>query len=124
MASPLSAGVEIEAWCPTCKLIRTHVIVAMKGTRAAKTECRTCNSTHAYRKNPPNTAAKRRSQYQDAMDGRDLSKPIPYKLSKKFNEEDVIKHKSFGIGLVTRLISEKKMEVLFEESTKLLVQGR
>ncbi len=124
MASPLSAGVEIEAWCPTCKLIRTHVIVAMKGTRAAKTECRTCNSTHAYRKNPPNTAAKRRSQYEDAMEGRDLSKPIPYKLSKKFNEEDVIKHKSFGIGLVTRLISEKKMEVLFEESTKLLVQGR
>ncbi len=124
MASPLSAGVEIEAWCPTCKLIRTHVIVAMKGTRAAKTECRTCNSTHAYRKNPPNTAAKRRSQYEDAMEGRDLSKPIPYKLSKKFNEEDVIKHKSFGIGLVTRLISEKKMEVLFQESTKLLVQGR
>ncbi len=124
MASPLAAGVEIEAWCPACKLLRTHVIVAMKGTRAAKTECRTCNSTHAYRKNPPDTKAKKRSQYEDAMEGRDISKPIAYKFTKKYNAEDVIKHKSFGIGLVTRLISEKKMEVLFQESTKLLVQGR
>jgi hypothetical protein len=124
MASPLSAGVEIEAWCPSCKLLRTHVIVAMKGTRAAKTECRTCSSTHAYRKNPPNTQAKRRSQYEDAMEGRDVSKPIAYKFTKKYNAEDVIKHKSFGIGLVTRQISEKKIEVLFQESLKLLVHGR
>ena len=124
MASPLAAGVEIQAWCPSCKLVRTHVIVAMKGTRAAKTECRICNSTHAYRKNPPDTKAKKRSQYQDAMEGRDVSKPIAYKLTKKYNAEDVIKHKSFGVGLVTRAISDKKIEVLFEESSKLLVQGR
>ena len=124
MASPLAAGVEIQAWCPSCKLVRTHVIVAMKGTRAAKTECRICSSSHAYRKNPPDTKAKKRSQYEDAMEGRDVTKPIAYKLSKKYNAEDVIKHKSFGIGLVTRLISEKKIEVLFLESTKLLVHGR
>ena len=58
------------------------------------------------------------------MEGRDLSKPVLYKLTKKYNAEDVIKHKSFGIGLVTRLISEKKIEVLFQEYTKLLVHGR
>jgi hypothetical protein len=58
------------------------------------------------------------------MEGRDVSKPIPYKFTRKFNLDDVIQHKTFGIGLVTRVISEKKMEVLFEESSKLLIHGR
>ncbi len=124
MATPLAAGVEIQCWCPSCKMLRTHVIVAMKGTRAAKTECRICGSVHAYRKNPPDTKAKKKSQFEDAMEGRDASKPILYKLTKKYRAEDVIKHKTFGIGVVTRMISEKKIEVLFEEYTKLLVHGQ
>jgi hypothetical protein len=120
----LAAGSNIDAYCPSCKSVKPHVVVAMKGTRAAKTECSVCGSVHPYRKNPPDTRAKKRSQYEDAMEGRDVSKPIPYKFTRKFNLDDVIQHKSFGIGLVTRVISEKKMEVLFEESTKLLIHGR
>ncbi len=120
-----SAGAEIEAFCPTCKDVKPHVIIAMKGTRAAKTECRVCSASHAYRKNPPNTKAnKKRNQYEDAMTGRDTTKAIPYKFNRKFTADDVIKHKNFGVGLVTRVVSDKKMEVLFEESTKLLVHGR
>lgn len=120
----LSAGSKIDAWCPACKHIRQHTVVAMKGTRAAKTDCTVCGSVHPYRKNPPDTKAKKRSQYEDAMEGRNVSKPIPYKVTRKFNSEDVIQHKVFGVGLVTRVISDKKMEVLFEESTRLLVHGR
>jgi hypothetical protein len=120
----LAAGSDIEAWCPTCKLVKPHVVVAMKGTRAAKTECRVCGATHAYRKNPPDTKAKKKNQYEDAMQGRDASKPLPYKISKKYSADDVIKHKTFGVGLVTRVISGKKMEVLFEEATKLMIHGR
>jgi hypothetical protein len=120
----LAAGSEIDAYCPSCTSVKLHVVVAMKGTRAAKTECRSCGSVHAYRKNPPDTKAKKRSQYEDAMEGRDVSKPIPYRLNKKLNLDDVIQHKSFGVGLVTRVVSDKKVEVLFEESVKLLVHGR
>ena len=120
----LSVGGDIQAYCGKCKSVLKHVIVAMKGTRAAKTECQTCNSTHAYRKNPPDTKAKKKSQYEDAMEGRDVTKPIPYRFNRKFSEQDVIKHKTFGIGLVTRVVTEKKMEVLFEESSKLLVYGQ
>jgi hypothetical protein len=96
----------------------------MKGTRAAKTECRSCSDVHAYRKSMPDSKAKKKSQFEDAMEGRDASKPIAYRLNRKFNAEDVIQHKAFGLGLVTRVISDKKMEVVFEESTKLLVHGR
>jgi hypothetical protein len=120
----LSAGSQIDAYCPSCKAVKPHIVVAMKGTRAAKTDCQVCGSVHPYRKNPPDTRAKKRSQYEDAMEGRDLSKPVPYKITRKFNLDDVIEHKTFGVGLVTRVISDKKMEVLFEDSTKLLVHGR
>ena len=120
----LSVGGDIQAYCGKCKLVRAHTIVAMKGTRAAKTECQTCHSTHAYRKNPPDTRAKKRSQYEDAMDGHDRSKAIPYRFNRKFNEQDIIKHKTFGVGLVTRVLTDTKMEVMFEESTKLLIFGR
>jgi uncharacterized Zn finger protein len=120
----LSVSSEITAYCPDCTAVKPHVVVAMKGTRASKTECKVCGSVHPYRKNPPDTKAKKRSQFEDAMEGRDVSKPIPYKTSRKFNQDDVIQHKTFGLGLVTRVVSEKKMEVLFEESSKLLVHGR
>lgn len=120
----LAAGSDVDAYCPSCSGVKPHVVVAMKGTRAAKTECRSCGSVHAYRKNPPDTKAKKRSQYEEAMEGRDLSKPIPYRVNRKFSLDDVIEHKSFGVGLVTRVVSDKKMEVLFQESTKLLVHGR
>lgn len=121
MAS-LSPGNDIQAYCGKCKQVLTHTIVAMKGTRAAKTECQTCDSTHAYRKNPPGTAKpKKKSGFEEAMEGRDVSKAIPYKISRKFKANDAIKHKNFGIGIVNRLITPNKMEVLFEDSTKLLI---
>jgi uncharacterized Zn finger protein len=124
MAVALSVGTEIDAFCPACKNVRKHAITAMKGTRAAKTECRSCGSVHPYRKNPPDTKAKKRSQYEDAMEGRDVTKPIPYRLNRKLNQDDVIQHKAFGVGLVIRVVSDKKIEVLFEDSSKLLVHGR
>jgi len=124
MAVALSVGTEIDAFCPVCKNVRKHAITAMKGTRAAKTECRSCGSVHPYRKNPPDTKAKKRSQYEDAMEGRDVTKPIPYRLNRKLNHDDVIQHKAFGVGLVIRVVSDKKVEVLFEDSSKLLVHGR
>jgi hypothetical protein len=120
----LAPGAEIDAYCPDCNSVKPHIVVAMKGTRASKTECKICSGTHAYRKNPPDNKAKKRSQFEDAMEGRDASKAIPYKMTRKFNAEDVIKHKAFGVGLVTRVVSDKKMEVLFETETKLLIHGQ
>ena len=120
----VATGEDIDAFCPSCQAVKPHVVVAVKGTRAAKTECKVCTSVHPYRKNPPDTKAKKKGQYDDAMEGKDPSKAVPYKITKKFNADDVIKHKSFGVGLVTRVISDRKMEVMFEDCTKLLIQGR
>ena len=122
----VAVGEDIDAFCPApcCEAVKPHVVVAVKGTRAAKTECKVCNSVHPYRKNPPDTKAKKKGQFDDAMEGKDPSKAVPYKITKKFNADDVIKHKTFGIGLVVRVISDRKMEVMFEDCTKLLIQGQ
>jgi hypothetical protein len=133
MAVKLAPGMEIDAWCGKCKEVRQHVIVVLKGTRAGKTQCQTCQSVHAYRKNPPGTlkaAGMTRQEtallrsYEKAMDGRDTSKAIKYKISQKFAEEAIVNHKTFGIGLVTRLVPVDKIEVQFKDGTRLLVHAR
>jgi len=125
MATVLTVGTEITAYCAKCVSVQPHVIVAMKGTRASRTECKTCGSVHAYRKNPPGTKRPPRlSEYEKATDGRDLSRPIAYKLTGKFKQHDVLKHKTFGVGLVVRLVTDQKMEVIFPDNTKVLVYSR
>lgn len=128
----LEVGTEIDAYCAKCESVGRHSIVAMRGTRAARTKCAGCESVHAYRKNPPGTRSGTphtpqqvaRRAYDKAVEGRDLSNPIAYRFSHKFKADDVLNHKKFGIGLVTRLLSDNKMEVVFPEYTKVLVFNR
>lgn len=120
----VAQGATTDAFCPSCGAITRQTIAATKGSRAAKAECTVCKSVHPYRKNAPEAKAKKKSPFEDATGGRDMSKAIPYKTNRKFNADDLIKHKTFGIGLVTRVVTDKKMEVLFEQSTKLLIHGQ
>ncbi len=130
--APRQVGETIDAFCAKCSDVGPHLVVSLKGTRAGRTECQTCNSVHAYRKNPPGAkrstagAAKNAAlrRYDTAMEGRDQSKAIKYTLSHKFKEDDVVNHKVFGIGVVSRTLSGGKIEVIFPEATKLLVHSR
>jgi hypothetical protein len=45
-------------------------------------------------------------------------------VSDRFREDDVIDHKSFGIGVVARVLSDQKIEVVFQTGTKVLVHER
>ena len=57
MATSHEAGQDIDAYCTKCKLVLAHVIIALRGTRPAKVECKTCKSIHAYRKEAPGKKA-------------------------------------------------------------------
>ena len=50
-------------------------------------------------------------------------KPLPYSMSGSFKNEDVIDHKSFGMGIVTSA-SHDKMEVVFSDGPRTLVCNR
>jgi hypothetical protein len=56
----------------------------------------------------------------------DRAEDIPakaYTLDGHYEEGEKVDHRSFGLGMVKRLISPDKMEVLFEEETKVMIRG-
>lgn len=46
-----------------------------------------------------------------------------YQISDNYREGDLIIHPDFGLGVVSKVISPKKMEVIFESSKKLMAQS-
>lgn len=58
------------------------------------------------------------------MKGRDLSQPTPYEIHSLFSENEVIDHKVFGVGLVTRVATDDKIEVVFSKGKKVLAHDR
>ncbi len=130
------AGNDVDAYCGKCKLVLAHVIIAVKGKRPARVECKTCHAEHAYKGEAPsaraparratakNSAAARLAEYEGLMEGRDLARAVKYKISEAFGVEDVMDHKAFGLGLVTRVLSDRKIEVAFKTGEKVLVHSR
>jgi hypothetical protein len=43
-----------------------------------------------------------------------------YKISDGYREGDLLLHASFGLGVVIKLVTPRKMEVIFENSKKLM----
>ena len=133
------AGADVDSYCGKCKLMLAHVIHAMEGDKPAKVECKTCKAVHKYRPKAPGTrkaAAKKKtagasktpatteSEYDTIMAEIDVSKPLPYAMEKVFEEQAVVKHKKFGVGLVTQVLGGRKINVMFREGTKLLAHSR
>ena len=134
MAMKLDAGMDTDAYCGKCKLVLAHVIIAMRGARPARVECKTCNAVHAFKEEAPRKATRRATTrdsagaalaaYEGLMEGRDISRATKYKLSEPFDVDDILDHKTFGLGLVTRLLSDNKIEVTFQTGSKVLVHAR
>jgi hypothetical protein len=136
-------GGDVDAHCNKCKLTLAHVIIAMNGTRIAKVECKTCRGVHAYKAGPGSSAASPRrastgtrttkgkgsasigpSDYEKVIKGQDLSRAQRYRASTNFAEGDVVDHTNFGLGIITRLLADSKIEVLFPIGMKVLVHSR
>lgn len=141
MTQPYQTGGDIDTICTRCKLNLTHIVVAMDASRVLRVKCKTCGSEHNYRHTaatPKRTStsttakkpkAKTRSndpavQYDRAMEGVDMSKARRYRASTFFAENEVIHHLKFGLGLVVRELSDKKIEVTFPTGTKVLAHDR
>ncbi len=46
-----------------------------------------------------------------------------YKISDSYREGALLLHQDFGLGVVTKVISPRKMEVIFESSKKLMAMN-
>ena len=128
-------GGDIDAYCTKCKLVLAHIIIAMKATRVMRVECKTCRGVHAYRKQAraaSTTRTPRKSTrgvngpaaYEQLIAGQDMSRAVGYKIANLYASGDILDHASFGLGLVTRELADRKIEVAFPNGTKVLVHAR
>ena len=134
------AGDDVDSFCGKCKMALAHVIIAMKETKIARAQCKTCHSIHAYRGEPglkpSKSSAGRRSkakatqsnltgnQFEIVMHKRDIARARRYRISETFVDTDVIDHKKFGLGAVIRCMADSKIEVLFRDGPKVLIHAR
>jgi hypothetical protein len=149
MAKPLRVAGEVDSWCTKCRLVLNHRIVSMKNGKAYQVECLTCRSTHLWRaaapgekpaaaggERAPRSAAtggprpripvavvRHVQTWEKAIAGRGVNEFVSYEVGKSYKEGDLLRHKKFGDGLVTRVIDAHKVEVLFKDEAKTLAQA-
>jgi len=129
----VKVGGEIEAYCTSCKAIRWHIIIAMVDAKPAKVECESCHKQHTLRtprrargapaRPAPVAAAAPLPDLENRLRGREGA-AVRYDPLHAFALDDVIRHPSFGLGLVVALPAPQRMEVAFRDGRKFLVHGR
>jgi hypothetical protein len=124
----VEVGKDHDAWCNKCSLVLAHVVVSMKGTRAHRVECKTCSDVHAYRKSEPGSRARstrpRKSEYEKAIEDRDLGTAVSYSMSSTYAKDDLINHAKFGVGVVLDVIDSRMLHVAFQAGSKRMLYGR
>lgn len=138
--SEYTIGQEVEAPCRKCKSDTIHVITAMTGTKIDKAMCKTCMSYHKIKiagETPEKPLKKattkastaktvkrpRRDKWTRLLDSTDTDEAISYSMDKIYEVATPIHHKTFGLGVVKNIIDVQKIEVLFHDGAKILVQN-
>ncbi len=141
-----SVGENIDAYCLKCKLLLVHVILFKVNGAVSRVKCKTCGAEHKYRGaakpvkksevSKPlarKTVATKKAVTSKLSDGqialqwdlksrnRQPDAPIlNYSIKETYKVNDVISHPTFGVGFVERILSDKGMSVLFNDSVKQL----
>jgi hypothetical protein len=149
MPKLLKVAGEVDSWCTRCRLILNHRIVSMKSGKAHQVECLTCRATHLWRAHAPgekpapaaagaarprasagtartprvSAAVRHEQSWEHAISGRGVHEFKAYSVGATFQEGDLLRHKKFGDGLVTRVIDGHKVEVLFRDEARTLAQS-
>lgn len=149
MTKAISAGSEVDSWCTKCKLDLNHRVIAMNGIKIVRVECLTCRGHHAFRRPksaaplPKKRAAKKtgtkttrakttrsksvssiKQRWEQAVLGRTDSEFVRYTIAQTFKAKQLVRHKKFGDGVISELLDDGKVMVLFEAGEKMLVHGR
>jgi len=136
----LKAGKDVDSYCGKCQMMLAHVIHAMIQTRPARVECKTCGAIHAYKEFPPGQGPARaaraatprraapklspQAHFDALVENRDISSPVAFHIQTCFELEGILNLSKFGLGLVTKVLDDKKIEVTFQDSVRVLVHDR
>jgi hypothetical protein len=149
MPKALRVAGEVDSWCTRCRLVLNHRIVSMKAGGPYQVECLTCRSTHLFRKSAPGEKAapsgertrapaasgsggrarvsastmRHEQKWEQAIAGHGVLEFKAYSAAGTFREGELLRHKKFGDGVVTRVIDAGKIEVLFRDEARILAQA-
>jgi hypothetical protein len=68
-------------------------------------------------------ALDRERAWEKATSGKAVAEFRAYRVDQTFAEGDLVRHKKFGDGVVTRILDPKKVEILFKDEPRTLAQG-
>ncbi|MFH1811108.1 MAG: hypothetical protein ABIJ09_20375 [Pseudomonadota bacterium] len=140
MATTPDLGRDVDTWCSRCQLDLAHTVIAKLGSQIKRVRCNTCKNEHAFRapageKVPrarrdrddaqprPRTRAVT-SQYQTLLGDRSTADARDYSSKMALAKTDIVRHPSFGVGVVSAVKSGNKAEVVFAAGVKVLIFGR
>jgi hypothetical protein len=142
IAKNLTAGSEIDSRCLKCKDLTNHTVIAMADDEIAKVQCNVCGGKHKYRPAKPEKASpvkkkvskasaakaaaalkekKAAVSFEAMFKDRNTAEAKPYAMTATFNNNDIIDHPTFGLGLVTATIPADKIDVTFKDGSKTLI---
>jgi len=129
-------GGEIDATCTRCRMELAHTILALVVSKVARVRCNTCGSDHVYRgtQRPSRSAAAQKRAaaektpktvvgFDAQLAALDVSKAEDYRPDHSYAVDQVLRHPTFGLGIV-RSVRQDKMDVAFKAAERTLVQGR
>jgi len=130
-------GQELEAYCGKCKEDTLHLVTSADDDKIEKVMCKTCMSYHKFKKPATEQIASqpkkkplikkvtrtRRSKWTRILDDSDVAAAVTYEMGKTYDVETTIHHKTFGLGVVKNILDSQKIEVLFVDGEKILVQN-
>ena len=120
---------DIVTTCSKCKLELRHVVIAHNREGiVAQVRCYTCGSEHKYYPEKKQTATTRKKagfleKYAGLMEQYCDKIAISYDMHQRYNTHDIIDHKTFGKGIVTK-VNDQKMDVIFETGPRILACAR
>ena len=103
-------GDRIDQMCITCNEERGHVVVSLnKAGRINRVECPMCASRVLYRAGTTRRASNKVGQ--------------PYDRTRAYRKGQTLLHPMFGEGEVTAIIEPQKMDVLFADRMRRMMQA-
>jgi Zn ribbon nucleic-acid-binding protein len=130
-------GSDVEAYCPKCKTDTTHVVISKYEDEIRRVQCNPCGDVHSYRKPrgeveddvPEPVAARKRAlmkkpTWDEFFAKHNAKKVKPYEFREPYNENAMVEHPKFGVGYVSEVVSNSKVEITFKDARRILVHNR
>ena len=133
--TPDEASTDIEAFCARCKGDTPHTVVSRYQDEIRRVRCNSCEDIHAYRRprgdeggDSVEPQGKRKplkaKPTWEQVRSKSKSEPRPYNGDEVYCDLDVLTHPVFGVGFVSELIGQNKVEVTFQSDKRILIHNR